>query len=113
MDAQTIVWPTSVPQFWYGVVACTSLVFLALLSAALFPGERSSSTVSQSRAPVPLKNPFYKPGIANRALPTRTDATLREHTGASPGRPTDQRETSISTTACQGREEANDMAPSS
>ncbi len=56
MDAQTIVWLTSVPQFWYGVVACASLVFLALLSAALFPRR----TVIIYSLPEPSPSPFKR-----------------------------------------------------
>ncbi len=52
MDAQIIVWLTSVPQFWYGVVACASLVFLALFSRR---------TVIIYSLPEPSPSPFNGP----------------------------------------------------
>lgn len=82
-----MVWLLSAPQFWYGFVACAAVVFLTLLPAALFPRRTVIVYSLPDRAPVPLSDPFYKPGVANQVPPRPTD-THCANTGASPGKRT-------------------------
>jgi hypothetical protein len=77
-DTLTLTWLLSAPQFWYGFVACAALVILALLPTALFPRRTVLVHSTPVRAPVPLSDPFYKPGPYKR-LPTRARTALREH----------------------------------
>ena len=77
-DNATITWLLGAPQFWMGFVACTVLVFLALLPAALFPRRKVLVYSIPDHAPIPPSDPFYKPGSEKRT-PNRAGTALREN----------------------------------
>ena len=78
MDNGTVSWLLSAPQFWLGFVACAVLVFLAVLPGALFPRKRVIVYSIPDHAPIPSRDPFYKPGSEKR-VPNRAGTALREN----------------------------------
>ena len=77
-NARVLIWLLGAPQFWYGFVACATLVFLALLPSIPFPRKGVIVYDIPERAPVPTSDPFYKPG-SRRYTTNRMGTARREH----------------------------------